>query len=43
MAKGHYKKEYGGSKSGYEKGIKDTLLIIGVLAIITVIIYLTVK
>jgi hypothetical protein len=30
MAKGDYKKEFGGSKSGYQKGIKDTLKVIGV-------------
>jgi len=33
MAKGDYKKEYGGSKSGYQKGIKDTLKVIGVIVL----------
>ncbi|WP_159086052.1 hypothetical protein [Flavobacterium faecale] len=33
MAQGNYKKEYGGSKSGYQKGVNDTLKAVGVMIV----------
>lgn len=38
MAKGDYRREYGGSKSGYYKGVKDTLITIGTLLLSTTVI-----
>lgn len=33
MGRGDYKAEFGGSKSGYEKGVKDTLKVVGVFLV----------
>jgi hypothetical protein len=40
MAKGDYRSKYGGSRSGYEKGVKDTLKIVGsiLLSVSTVVV-----
>lgn len=43
MAKGDFRKVFGGSKSGYQKGIKDTLKVIGIIILLIFVVFIITK
>lgn len=43
MVKGHYTSKYGGSKNGWEKGRRDTLLVIAMIIVVLSLAYFLYK